>query len=542
MNDEKKNDALESFLERDTKKDNNKKDEKKKKSKLKWIIIGAIALVLVIGVIVLLNVIPKNNDDEVLEECAEITNSVDDKKIHQVDVKLDENGKILQNGDGKFTDKVPSDIKQIDLENDGGNLTILSETPKATDESGNEVTDTTKYTVKGFEDLELQSGVADSIANACSNMSFIKVISVDGNLKDYGLEKPKATAKCTYTDNTISIIKVGNEAPQNKGTYISFGTKDTVYLVETDTVKSLLNTILDLINLSVTDSAEDTNANDLLSLTLSGSAYDNDITMKKNDDEAIKSSYKITSPKEFFPNETESSSIAGGLRGIYATKVVCVNPDENDLEKFSLSNVYAQAKANYKDKSFDIIASKPDSDDNVYLMLNGGKIIYQIGSSSVLWVKTSLEKLKPQVVLSPNKEKINSITVNDTDGTFEFKLETTTENVDNENGETEEVTKTNASYDGKTLNYDDFNTFFQNLDSLSITGDADNVPLSTPNITITFSYNTDRKDDTIELYKVNDKNIAVLNKETLGTIKKTYIDDFTKSVNNLISGKTVSSM
>lgn len=107
-------------------------------------------------------------------------------------------------------------------------MDIKSYTP--TDKNGK--TSATQYTIVGYEDFDLQGGIADNIANNAASIDFTKVMTLDGSkLADYGLDKPRDTVTVTYTDKTKAIIYVGDDAPQNAGTYIKFSDNDTVYLV-----------------------------------------------------------------------------------------------------------------------------------------------------------------------------------------------------------------------------------------------------------------------------------------------------------------------
>lgn len=78
-------------------------------------------------------------------------------------------------------------------------------------------------------------------------------MTLDGSkLADYGLDKPRDTVTVTYTDKTKAIIYVGDDAPQNAGTYIKFGSNDTVYLVAKDSVSAFDYGLTDLIVLQST--------------------------------------------------------------------------------------------------------------------------------------------------------------------------------------------------------------------------------------------------------------------------------------------------
>lgn len=87
-------------------------------------------------------------------------------------------------------------------------MDIKSYTP--TDKNGK--TSATQYTIVGYEDFDLQGGIADNIANNAASIDFTKVMTLDGSkLADYGLDKPRDTVTVTYTDKTKAIIYVGDD-------------------------------------------------------------------------------------------------------------------------------------------------------------------------------------------------------------------------------------------------------------------------------------------------------------------------------------------
>ena len=125
---------------------------------------------------------------------------------------------------------ITADITKIDVENMGGTFTVKSSTPEG---------EATVYTIEGYEDQELQSGVADEIANNCADLQFTEVVSAGGELKDFGLDEPRATLTVKFTDDTHAVIRVGSDAAGELGAYIAFGSADTVYLCITDTVPEI---------------------------------------------------------------------------------------------------------------------------------------------------------------------------------------------------------------------------------------------------------------------------------------------------------------
>lgn len=540
-------DALKSFLESDTsdvlntEKNKNKKQLKIAKGTL-WIIIGVVCVAIIIGVIFIINSIPPKTEETVSTKTTQMTLTVDEDGEHQADVVLNEKGKLVENGSGTLIEYTPSDIKQIDVENESGSFTVLAETKITTDEqTGEENREATVYTLVGFEDTTLQSGTPDTIANDVAKVTFNSVADYSGKKSDdFGFKKPRATVKTQYTDGTSSTIYVGDDAPSQAGTYVMFGNSKTVYLASADAVDGLLFSVLDLVTLEVNSAATDTNNTSFESLTISGSAIDSDIELRKNDDEAISSTYKMIQPKNMFVSEAESANILGAIRGLFADEAMCVNPSSSQLSEYGLSKPYIELNAIYPDTKVNIKASAV-SDGYAYIIADSN-IIYKMAESKIPWIHTNIAKLTPDVVINPSFTALKNITVTDKSGTYSFDVVTTTDTVDTTDGNTQEVTVTTAEYKDTQLDSDNFQVFYQNICNMTNAGTADSGAGSDSVLTIELSYSTGRANDVIEVYPTgNSKYIAALNGDVTCLVYKSYCTKFSQCVQDLIKGNTVSS-
>lgn len=555
--DEKSKSALESFLSRDTSdkkekddmaeknsstdtKDKSKKDKKKLKKSTKWIIFGSVAALILAGIICLLVFLPKN-EEKPLDMGTDVNESVSDDGMHKASVVTDENGKIANNSFGSLLEYTPSQITKIEVENETGSFTVKAETKTTKDENGEEKTDATVYTVEGLENIPLESGKPDAIANDAAKLDFTSVASLNPKLSDFGLESPRATVKTTFNDDTYAIVKVGQDAPQGLGTYITFGDSDTVYLVDSESVDAFLSSVADLVSKTVTENGEGSNSSEIQRFTLTGSAFPDEIVLLPNEDEAIDSSYIMTSPKKMFASEVEGANITNHIRGLIADSVVCVNPSDSQKSTYGLATPYAKAVAIYPDTTITLLSSKPES-DSVYLMKEDSNIIYKLSVSSTPWVTTSVDKLKGDIVLDPNKASVSGITVEDPSGKYYFDVTTTTQTVTNDKDEEEEVTSTKATYNDKALDDTNFAVFFQNICEIKNAGEAKNATLISPKLTITLSYSTGRADDVISIYNYDDTKMAcALNGDVSCLVYKSFVTKFIDSVQSLIKGETVPS-
>ncbi len=503
------------------------KSTAKKKSKMKkntkYLVIISICAVVLVGVLLALIFWPKEdvNLENTIDEGTAITQSVDDNGVHQVQLVLNDKGELDNNSYGSLVEYVPAEITHIKVENSGGSYEIKSVTPTKTDDNGNVTTEATQYTLIGFEDFELQTGQADAVANNLAGLDFTSVASVDGaNSADFGFDKPRSTATVTYSDGTKAIVIVGNDAPAGAGTYIKFGSGDSIYLCATDAVYALLFTVNDLVSREINDAADSTDNSYVQSVTLSGTHYPNKIEFVPNTDVTNSASYKLTSPSTLFANEANTSKVTGAIRGLFADSVAYVNPSAKQLSDTGLDNPYAIVKGVYPDETFEIMASQPDDSGNVYVMEKGDKVIYVMKSANLPWTTLSYEELISEYVYNPSVDSLSSMSVSDGKNTYDFKLSSETKTTTDDDGNETSTTTTTVKEGNLILTFDYFNNFFQNVaytQRIDLTADK---PSGTPLLTIKYTYASKDGTDTVCYYPADasGKCVATFNGTVMGKV------------------------
>lgn len=512
------------------------------KKNTKIFIVVAVAAVLLIGLMLLLIFLPKGDSkgEATYDEGVKMSVSTDENGVHQAEIITDKDGKIENNSYGTLVEYDTNKISTIHIENNKGTLDITSTTPK--NEKGE--TQATIYKIKGYEDYELQQGVADIIASSAAQLEFSKVITLEKDkASEYGFDKPRSTVTITYEDKTKAVVYVGNDAPQSAGTYIKFGDGDAVYLAETEAVSAFDYGLTDLMSLTINDSASDSNNSQASSITLSGSNFGKEIVLVPNKDSKNSASYKITKPNEGYASESESSLVEGAIRGLYAESVKMVNPSSGQLSELGLSNPYAEVKAVYPDITVDVISSKPDGEGKVYIMENGGKVVYVMASAKLPWVTTSYEKLVSEYVLSPKMTALSQVSISDGKKTYDFALSSKeVTSTDNEGSETT-TTQTSVKYGDKEIELSYFSTLFQNI-SYTELADMDSESASgTPVLSITYTYSSDKSSDTVSFYETGaNRYVASVNGTSVGHVHKANINKAVKQVADVAANKQVDSV
>lgn len=512
------------------------------KKNVKTLIVVGVAAVLLVGIMLLLIFLPNGDSDSTAtyDEGIDMSASVDEDGVHQIKINTNEKGEIENNSYGTLIEYVPAEISTIQVENKSGSFEIESETP--TDEDGN--TEATVYTIKGFEDFDLQTGTPDAIANAAAQLDFSKVVSMDkSRAADFGFDDPRATITVTYTDKTKAVFIMGDDAPQNGGTYMKFGDGDAVYLVDTDTVSCFEYGITDMISLDINESASNDDNSQASSITISGSNFSRTIELVPNTSSKNSASYLMKEPTECYANESETSLVEGAVRGLYATGVKMVNPSDNQLSELGLAKPYAQIKAVYPDTTVGLLASKPDSSGNVYLMEKGGKVVYTIAADTVPWVTTSYEALLSEYVLNPKIASLSKMTVNDGSKTYDFSLSSKEVTTTDDEGSETTTTQTTVKYGDKELELAYFSTFFQNNSLVKLADTKSGKTSGKPIYSVSYQYSSDGTTDRVEFYSTGENRyLAVLNGNAVGHVHESTVNKLIDQVSQVAQGKTVDSL
>lgn len=525
-----------------------KASTKKKNGHIKGLVVVIAVAVALAGVGAALLFAPKEDAKTEIKGSAAVKNEVKDN-VHEVEIKTDSNGKIKENGKGNLIEKVPADITKIKINNNRGDYEISSYTPKTktneTDPTTGKVkekTDATIYKIIGYEDFKLQDGVADEVANACSTLEFTSVSAENAadNLKDFGLDKPRATVTVTYTDKTKSVFKVGNDAAQNLGTYVMFGSGKTVFLCDKEKVSKFLLGINDFISHTINESASDASTSEFKTLTLSGSKFSRSVTLKPNPDtKHVTAANIMVSPIQTYADNSEASTVTGAVRGLMAKSVAKVNPSSSDLSNYGLANPYAKLHAEYSDITVNLLASNPNSKGDCFLMKDGGKVVYIIASASIPWVNTTEKKLISNYVFNPELSGLKNMSVSFKGKNYDFNIKTTTVKTTDDKGEENSTTETTTKYKGKNLDEGNFETFYKNVTLLTKAEKGNPSASGTPALTVKYTYSGSRNPDMVAFYKSGAKYIATVNSKSVGTVYANYIEKIISQTPQVAEDKEV---
>ncbi len=439
---------------------------------------------------------------------------------------------------------VPADIKQIEVKNETGEYTLLSETPtfESTNEDGttSTYTDATVYTLVGYEDMELLTGSPDTLANDSASITASKIVDDGSRKSDFGFDDPRAVVTVTYTDGEKVTVTVGADAPDNKGAYIMLDGDQNIYLVESESVDGFLIGAMGMLTTEIGFSALDDSGNVFTKMVFGGSLFDGqEIEIAYSENEAFSETYEIISPDRSIANEETVTYMVNNVRNLTAKEVLAVNADEEKIKEYGLDDPYVTVEAEYPDISVNYKVTKPDDEGSLYLLSSG--IIYKMDAAAIPWVNYTYDELIPSSVMYPSYSKVKKVTVEADGNKYEFDLERTTETTRDSDTDVER-TVTTVKCNGKDVSEGSFSAFYQNLTSAQRSGSTDVDSGKKSLLKVTFEF-VDGTTGTAEYFEGENRKCPVLINGTFGsTAFESYVTKIRDDVKKASQGEIVDSI
>lgn len=509
----------------DSKKDGGKKTKKKKGlgKSAKTLIIAAVSVAALVGVFLLVYYVLPQQDDP--KDITTRTSSEGDSSELEVPAEY------------PLVVHVPSEVKQIDVENETGKYTVLAETPfvevTMSDGTKSMASESTKYTLVGYEDMELLLGIPDALANDAAALTASKLVNDGSKKSDFGFDEPRAKVTTTFTTGDSATVILGGEAPDDQGAYVMKEGDDNIYLVSTDSVDGYLYGAMGMISTVIGSAATDDDGNVFSKMVLGGTLFGADVEFEYANDDAFSETYRIVSPDNVLANEEVVTYMLNNIRSLTATEVMAVNADPSVLKDYGLDEPYVTVSAEYPDLKVDYKASKPEGSE-FYLLSN--KIIYKMSTDSVPWVLHDYNDCVVKYVIRPKYGSVTGITVEADGKTYKFDVKTTT-TTDSDGSSTDETTVT---CNGASIDSDKFSVYYQNLVSAERTGAITEKPSGKKSLLkVTFEF-SNGETSTAEYFEGANRKCPVIINGTLASesfeeyVTKTIADTPTIAANNSV--------
>lgn len=457
------------------------------KKNQKYIFFSVCALVVLVGIYLLLDVVPDSTAEK------------------------GDNGKSII-----LTEFNAVDIDTVSIKNTAGEFKLKVESAK--DEDGDSYV--AHITVEGYEDAPIMETLPNTIAEDCTLLTASRKINTLGtNDKEYGLDKPTAVVQVTLLNGDVINFSVGNLSPDGEERYLGLENDSTIYLVKKDSVTSFLYSIYDLMETTVI--AE--NDEDFVYITVENELCNSPVKFEISIDGRSTSVFDIVSPIQRTANTELARAIVNNTRSFTADKVIAYNATDKEVESSGLKSPYARLTVDYGADKLTMLASQPDVDDNVKLMLAGGNIIYSAKSDSLPWITATLDTLKGENILSPVYTALKSVVIETSAEKYSFDVRF----VDYTDDDGKKGKKADVKLNGKVVNASSFEKLIDYIKSAETVAPVTEDSVSGDFVlSINIEYNIDgAKGNSVSFYsKGTGKAVAVLDGNVDSYAYDTYIN------------------
>lgn len=451
-----------------------------------------------------------------------------------------------------------TELKTMEVTNEEGGYTIHAE-PEASSsaaesgtesgtESGASSSTTVKmlYTVDGLKDDYANRSLVTAAVNDVLTLLPSRDLGEIDSLSEYGLDKPVAKVKATYTDGSTFSYWVGDASAGTDGArYICEEGSNTVYIATLgdflygSNVQFVRNDVLSITSKDETASSEENLESSIkfTKISLSGTNYDEPIELVSDDDG---STIKMVKPRTASTNETEMDTLKEALTTLTAYGAVAAEPTQEDLEKYGLADPAARVEFTAEGDNYAMVASNADDEGYCYLMLEGRNVVYKVLESRVsAWLNADSFKLQSRLTYQPMLTELKSmeVSVNGKANTFTFKR---TKNEEKSTEDEVAYDYTVAGPDGKELDYENFRNFYKSFIVLSLIENTADIPDGDPEITATYRYFDKSDVDVVEFYRASGRRYTVVvNGQVLGNTVTSGMETALESMELLIQGEEV---
>lgn len=437
------------------------------------------------------------------------------------------------------------EIEKVEVDSVNDKFTVVVENKK-TEKSA------ATYTLKGYENLPLSTSMIGTIANNVKGLAATSIVADDcTEIEKYGFDEPQASADIYFESGEVITLLIGDKEPSSSAdTYIMLEGDDTVYTVTSSKVANYTSEITDFVSSTILEEPAHEDYPIVKSLKIEREDIDYDIVLKYDelsDDDNYQSGtsavHYMAEPTEAYLTVENSTPITHGMFGLYSSDILCLLPEESDIESAGLSKPFCTVTMNCDNgKEYRMIMSEAYKDENGTLvhnvMLDGTDIIYTVTVENAKWGTVMPIDITSRMVFGTNVWNISEMTVTGKDidkNVFKIKKKNDVEETTSLSSEDFDVTRNGTAFD--TERYRTFYAFLVKALAEEFALDEP-VPDKEPIVSVTFDDSYIKKVRTIEFYEYSTlKSLIVINGESKYFCPKSYADTIVENVKRIETGE-----
>lgn len=414
------------------------------------------------------------------------------------------------------------ELESLTVENGEGSYTIRPTEPGVE-----------SYYVEELQDLPCNYDAVKYAVQGIIDPVISQEVGAVDNLEEFGLAEPCATVTMRFNDGSSVVCLIGDPAPSDEETrYLSLEGSSYVYIVGAD--HHLLRSAAAYADLTVVEAPQeeedDTARYSFGDISLWGTSFPQKIVLQAQED----GSFQMTEPIHSSCDESMVSYITTALKGLTAENAIAVFPDETALKKYGLISPQAAVQYTVNGEPVTLYASSKD-DDTVYLMRDGRSIVYEVSLEDVdMWFTTSRYLLREKSVVSLTAEDTQSVTI--VSGEQSLPLALSREKDEEKSTESTDYYRyTVTNEQGEDVGYVRYSRLLEDLSSLRLSGDTEEIPQGEPALSFTYQGFTNTAQHTLSfIQKDNSQWFLLMDGKVTGLVDSTDIQNIQRETDKLI--------
>jgi hypothetical protein len=424
-----------------------------------------------------------------------------------------------------YRDEKYGGLASVTVKNEKGEYTVVPGDPPA---------------IPGWESLISSAYPLTRIVDNSASLSSRGLVTEEGDLARYGLDKPRAQVDIKTTSGDGTTLFIGADVPGGTGVYVCLGGRPPVHQAGKWEMENFFQGVFDFVDKELSPQLPDDGYGgfNFEEITLGGAVRPDGLVRVIHQEQEtqpgrISNAYRISGPIEASLNLDKGYTILKSIPGLTADRAVARISGDGDLARYGLDKPYSTAAVSgtlgQGLGGFGLLASKPDAEGNVYVYRQGGELIYQTAASGLPWLEASWWDLMDKMIVLPFIDDIAQVEVISPQRRVSFNL----------SGEGDDL-KVEAQ--GVELDVKFFRSYYQSLLSAIYDEYTDDKipPGAQPIMEIVYRYRDGRQPNRVSFYASSSRRVLTsLNGGRPFYTYSAYITKVQHDLDQLLEGKKV---
>jgi hypothetical protein len=287
--------------------------------------------------------------------------------------------------------------------------------------------------IPGWESLIVNTFPLARIMDISDSLSSRGLVEDAADPAVYGLDEPRAQVDIKTKSGGETTLYIGGDVPDGAGIYVRLEGRAGVYQAGRWDIDCYLQGVFDYVDRELSPQLPDDGYGgfEFGEITLGGLVRTDGpvrVIHEVQDPEPgrLKNDYRLSGPIEGVLNMDRGYNILKSIPGLSADRVLARIAGPADLAPYGLDRPYSTVAVTgtlgQNLGGFNIAASRPDAEGNVYLRRDGGELVYQTAAANLPWLEATWWDLMERMIIIPYIDDVARVEVNSPQRRIAFTL------------------------------------------------------------------------------------------------------------------------